>query len=99
MKALEHGNPRRAYNLGTGKGTSVNEVIQAACAVTGRNIRVERGPRRPGDPATLTADPTHARTELAWTPCHTAIADIIKNAWRWSMRNSRPSELPTASAF
>ncbi|MGA7675412.1 MAG: UDP-glucose 4-epimerase GalE [Rhizomicrobium sp.] len=86
MKGLEGGKLRRAYNLGTGQGTSVAEVIAAARAVTRRNIRVVKDVRRAGDPAVLLADPTRAKTDLRWTPHHLEIADIIETAWRWTSR-------------
>lgn len=73
-----------AYNLGTGKGASVREVIEAARRITGRSIRVEEGPRRPGDPPVLVADPAKARAELDWTAHHTDLDAIIGSAWKWS---------------
>jgi UDP-arabinose 4-epimerase len=99
MKGLENGAPLRpAYNLGTGQGISVAEVIDVARKVTGRDIRVVNGPRRPGDPAALLANPTCARTDLAWAPRHTAIDNMIQTAWRWSMRNAQSFHLLHAAA-
>jgi UDP-glucose 4-epimerase len=70
-------------NLGTGRGFSVREVIETCRRVSGREIPLVRGPRRPGDPAELVADPTRAKTELAWEPRYTELADIVETAWRW----------------
>src|SRR5262249_38696569 len=58
----------RAYNLGTGRGTSVMEIINAARLVTGHAIPVVVSPRRPGDPPELYADPSKALAELNWRP-------------------------------
>ena len=86
MTALASGLPRLAYNLGTGEGHSVAKIIDTACAVTGREIRVEKGPRRQGDPPSLVADSSNAQRDLGWTPQHTDIADVIRTAWRWTSR-------------
>ncbi len=83
-KGLEGGNLRRAYNLGTGQGTSVAKVIDAARTVTGHDIYVVKGARRAGDPATLYADPGRAKEELGWALNYPGIADSVETAWRWS---------------
>ncbi len=90
LASLEAAKGFKAYNLGVGAGLSVAEVISAARRVTGRRIPVEVGPRRPGDPAILTADAGRARRELGWTPRFTEVEDMIGSAWRW--RLSRPPE-------
>ena len=75
----------RAYNLGCGgDGTTVNEVIAAAREVTGREIEVERGARRPGDPARLVASAARAERELGWRPALADIHGIIESAWRFA---------------
>jgi UDP-glucose 4-epimerase len=71
------------YNLGSGGGYSVKQVIDAGLAVTGRDIRVDIGPRRPGDPAVLVASSERAARELGWTPAFTTIESIIATAWDW----------------
>jgi UDP-glucose 4-epimerase len=71
------------YNLGTGGGTSVREVIAACEKVTGRPIRILEQPRRPGDPARLIASSEKIHAELGWTPCFQAIEPIIESAWKW----------------
>lgn len=89
LKGLAGGALRRAYNLGTGAGISVSEVIEAACRVTQRNIPVKRGPRRSGDPAALWADATRIRNEMGWSPRHSSMDELIKTAWSWHLRNRK----------
>ncbi|HEY95388.1 MAG TPA: UDP-glucose 4-epimerase GalE [Dehalococcoidia bacterium] len=73
----------RAYNLGSGKGYSVLEVIDIAREVTGVDIPVEIRPRRVGDPAMLVADITRARVELGWKTEYSTLKEIIESAWKW----------------
>ena len=73
----------RAYNLGSGTGVTVLEVLRACEAVVGRPIRYEIVGRRPGDPATLIASPDNITRELGWSPRYTNIRDIAETAWRW----------------
>lgn len=73
----------RVYNLGDGKGYSVREVIETARRVTGRAIREETAPRRPGDPAVLIASPERIKRELGWAPRRVMLDEIIESAWRW----------------
>ena len=71
------------YNLGTGNGLSVFEIIEAARRVTGHAIPVEIAPRRPGDPPKLIADSTRARRELNWQPEFESADAIIDSVWQW----------------
>jgi len=71
-----------AYNLGIGNGYSVLEVIDSCRRVTGCDIAVEEGSRRPGDPAVLVADPMRAMHELGWRPRFTNLDEIVRTAWR-----------------
>jgi len=71
------------FNIGTGNGASVKEVIDACREVTGHPIPVELASRRPGDAPALVADPTKLKTKLGWTPEHPEIGAIIETAWRW----------------
>jgi UDP-arabinose 4-epimerase len=87
LKALSSNGSSANYNLGTGRGFSVREVIQTAHSVTGRVIPVREGPRRPGDPPRLVADATRAKTELGWTPKYADLNQIVKSAWSWSLRH------------
>ena len=70
-----------ALNLGTGRGYSVREVIDAARRVTGRPIAVAAGPRRPGDPARLVAAAGLAARTLGWTPATPTLDGILETAW------------------
>jgi UDP-glucose-4-epimerase GalE len=82
LERLEPGKESR-YNLGTGRGYSVREVIQLAEEVTGKTIAVKRGPRRPGDPPALVASSAKIQRELGWKPRYTELRPIIETAWRW----------------
>ena len=72
-----------AYNLGSGTGFSVREVISAAESVVGRTIAAIDDGRRPGDPAVLVASCERAMAELGWVPRRTGIDEIIGSAWTW----------------
>ncbi|HIQ22420.1 MAG TPA: UDP-glucose 4-epimerase GalE [Planctomycetes bacterium] len=82
MEALRPGDAR-FYNLGIGRGYSVREVYESAKRVTGVEIPVQYGARRPGDPAVLFADPGKIQQELGWKPRYTDIDDIVRTAWNW----------------
>ena len=71
------------YNLGTGGGSSVREVIDAACQVTGRKIEVVEKERRPGDPPRLIASSAKIQSELGWQPRFQSLPAIIESAWNW----------------
>jgi len=71
------------YNIGNGKGFSVREVIDSVARVTGRPIKVEDFPRRPGDPAVLVASSEKIMRELGWSPKFTELDQIIASAWAW----------------
>ncbi|MGD9635682.1 MAG: UDP-glucose 4-epimerase GalE [Pirellulales bacterium] len=70
-------------NLGTGRGASVQEVVDIASEVTGRKIPTKHAPRREGDPPELVADPAAAKRELGWEAKHRDMRGIIESAWRW----------------
>jgi UDP-glucose 4-epimerase len=74
------------HNLGTGRGHSVLEVVQAFVAATGRPVPYRIVDRRPGDVAQCFADPSRARALLQWEPRHT-LAQMCADAWRWQQRN------------
>ena len=75
------------YNLGTGIGYSVLEIINAIESVTNKKVKYLIKSRRPGDPASLICDPTKAKTNLNWTPKYSEINTIIKDAWNWHLSN------------
>jgi UDP-glucose 4-epimerase len=85
LRVLSHLKPGQLvdYNLGTGVGVSVREVIEAARRVTGHPIPVIESDRRPGDPAVLMGDPTKALKELGWSAKFKDIEPVIKSAWAW----------------
>ncbi len=75
------------YNLGTGGGASVREVIESCRKITGKVIRVVEKPRRPGDPARLVAASEKIQRELGWHPRFQAVDTIIESAWDWHQRH------------
>ena len=77
------------YNLGTGGGSSVREVIEAVKAVTGRKIDVAEKPRRPGDPPRLIASSEKIRKELGWEPKFQSLEAIVESAWKWHQKFPR----------
>ena len=88
LKYMEESPGVAAFNLGTGRGYSVRDIVDAARRVTGRDPRMVEGPRRPGDPPELVADATRARQFLGWQPHWVDIDDVIETAWRWRCRNT-----------
>lgn len=80
---LEKENANQVINLGTGKGSSVQEVINAVKCSSGRNVPIKYGNRRPGDPPILVADAQKAKNILGWEPKHPEIEAIIESAWKW----------------
>ena len=79
---LEQGGESLAVNLGTGRGNSVLEVIQAAEKATGQPVRRKMGPRRPGDPPSLVADASKAQRVLGWT-AQRDLTNIVSSAWKF----------------
>jgi UDP-glucose 4-epimerase/UDP-arabinose 4-epimerase len=86
VRRLIDGGSGGAFNLGTGRGYSVKQVIEAINAETGRRLTVGHGPRRKGDPPILVADATRARTELGFRPRLSDLKTIIATAWAWHSR-------------
>jgi UDP-glucose 4-epimerase len=82
LQALDQ-KPALIYNLGSGQGYSVREVIETARAVTGHAIPVVEHPRRPGDAPRLVASPDRIRRELGWAPRFPSLQAIVASAWEW----------------
>ncbi|WP_229258199.1 GDP-mannose 4,6-dehydratase [Duganella margarita] len=86
LEAMLSGAGSMRFNLGNGAGYSINQVIETARRVTGRDIVVHDGPRRAGDPARLVADASAARQTLGWQPQFADLGEIIAHAWAWEQR-------------
>ncbi|MEX0294871.1 UDP-glucose 4-epimerase GalE [Pseudomonas putida] len=80
------GGASTAFNLGNGLGFSVQQVIDTARAVTGRQINVVEAARRDGDPARLVADAARARGVLGWQPRFDSLEQIVRHAWDWELQ-------------
>ena len=83
LEYLRSGGESNIFNLGSGDGYSVMEMITAAEKAAGQKIKLEIGARRAGDPARLVADSHKAREILKWSPKFTDMAEIIATAWKW----------------
>jgi UDP-glucose-4-epimerase GalE len=86
LEALFGGAGSNAYNLGTGNGFTVRQVIDAIEQVTGRPVPHSIGPRRAGDPAALVADPSAANRDLGWQPKMSDLQSIVATAWAWHQK-------------
>ena len=89
LRALEYldgGGPSAAFNLGTGQGHSVKDVIKTVERVSGRRVRLNERARRPGDPPMLVASADKAREELGWEPHYVTLDSIVETAWAWHSR-------------
>lgn len=75
-----------AFNLGTGLGVSVQQVIDSLRIVSGKNLFVSYGDRRAGDPPELVADPAKAKSVLGWQAHYTDLSDIMESAWKWHQK-------------
>jgi UDP-glucose-4-epimerase GalE len=87
LARLEAGGASGAYNLGSGQGASVRQVIDCVARVTGREVPFTFEPRRAGDPAVLVAASDLARRELGWTPKFDSLDGIVSTAWAWHERH------------
>jgi UDP-glucose-4-epimerase GalE len=86
---LVTGGASSKYNVGTGHGYSVQEVLRAVEEVTGQSVPFEFGPRRDGDPPLLVADSSRLQQDLGWTPVDSDLNRIVETAWKWANR-ARP---------
>ncbi len=88
LEALQPGEELR-YNLGIGRGYSVREVIRTAEEVTGKQVPVQEGSRRPGDPPALVASSDKIQRELGWRPRYPELRGIVETAWNWHRNHPR----------
>lgn len=88
LKWLEDGKKSRIFNLGTGIGFSVREVINHSHTVTNRMVPCVEGPRRAGDCAKLVSGSTRASSELGWVPQRSDLDTMIRDAWCWHKKSS-----------
>ena len=86
LRLLLDGHAGGAFNLGTGNGFSVREILSATATETGRKVPYTVKPRRAGDPTFLVADPSAARDVLKFKPQHSDLATIIRTAWAWHQK-------------
>lgn len=93
LKHIEAGNSSAALNLGTGLGCSVKQVITMVEEVTGSKVPRRMGPRRPGDPPTLVADPARAQTVLQWKATR-SLREIVQTAWKWEQGGRQKARKP-----
>ena len=84
---LREGSESNIYNLGSGNGFTVKEMIETARKVTGHEIPAKVCERRAGDPAKLVASSEKARRELGWVPKHENVEDMISSAWNWHQKH------------
>jgi UDP-glucose-4-epimerase GalE len=88
LQYLWSGGESRAFNLGTGKGYSVQQIVRTVEQVSGRKVRFAQFPRRPGDPAELIAGADAAQQQLRWCAEHSDIETIVRTAYSWAIRQS-----------
>ena len=88
LKWLEAGKGNRVFNLGTGSGFSVREVMDHSSVVTNKAVPWTIGPRRAGDCTKLVSGSRRAADELGWTPHRSTLETMIKDAWRWHQNGS-----------
>jgi len=83
LKWLEAGKGSQVFNLGTGSGFSVMQVIEQSRSVTNRAVPYQTGPRRAGDATKLVSGSTRAEQDLGWTPRRSTLDKMIADAWKW----------------
>jgi UDP-glucose 4-epimerase len=88
VESLVGGGASKKYNVGTGHGYSVQEVLRTVEEVTGKPVPYQFGPRRDGDPSTLVADSTRLQQELGWKPVDSDLKRIVETAWQWANRKA-----------
>jgi UDP-glucose-4-epimerase GalE len=86
LRYLERGGSSEIFNCGYGHGFSVREVIDTVARISGADMPIEEGPRRPGDPAVLVASNAKIREVLGWQPRYDDLAFIVQTAWDWEQK-------------
>ncbi len=86
LRAFMGGMNSASFNLGTGEGYSILQVIETACNVTNQEISTVYAPRRAGDPAVLIADGSAGKEKLGWRPELSDLETIIRHAWQWEQK-------------
>jgi UDP-arabinose 4-epimerase len=89
LRDLLQGGESAAINVGTGRGWSVRELIDITRTITGRDVPVRIGARRPGDPPALVSDPSLAHARLGWAPRFADAAEQVAHAWAWRQGGRR----------
>jgi UDP-glucose 4-epimerase len=84
VEHLLHGRDSNVFNVGTGHGHSVKEVLAAVERVTGEKVPHTIGPRREGDPPSLVADSQRIQSVLGWRPVRADLDRIVSDAWRFA---------------
>lgn len=97
LQYLNRGGVSRAFNLGTGKGASVREVVAMVQTVSGQTVPSVETARRPGDPPVLVASPKLAHELLQWEPYYSSLETIVESAWRWHSGASSRADLQTST--
>jgi len=86
VENLINGGPSNRFNVGTGKGFSIRQVMDSVERVTGRKVPYTVGPRREGDPPELVADSSKLKSTLGWKPEFVELDSIVQTAWNWANR-------------
>jgi UDP-glucose 4-epimerase len=94
VEYLLNGGTSDRFNVGTGAGSSVLEIIRTVEAVTGRKVPYEFGPRRDGDPPALVASSQKLRDRLGWSPHYADLRTIVSHAWNFAGRQSAEAPMP-----
>jgi UDP-glucose 4-epimerase len=91
LAGMAAGAPTDQFNVGTGTGHSVRQVVAAVEEVTGRKVPYVIGPRREGDPPGLVANPDKLRRVLGWEPRYTSLREIVSTAWNYAVKHPPPA--------
>lgn len=87
LEYLNRDGESKSFNMGNGQGYSIKEVIETVKLVTGKDVNIQVGDRREGDPACLVADSKLIQSELGWKPEFSELETIIRHAWGWEKKS------------